>query len=56
MPGTKPLVIKSAMESNSIPNWLSTFNKRAKKPSNKSKNAPRRTIKKAASNKFLKAK
>ena len=56
IPGTNPLVIKSAIESNWRPKLLSTFSKRAKKPSKRSKKAPRKTNKKAASNKFLKAK
>lgn len=49
-PGTKPLVIKSAIESNWTPSWLSTFNKRAKKPSKKSKKTPKKTKIKAALN------
>ena len=42
-PGTMPLVIISANESNCNPKGLETLNNRAKKPSKKSKKIPKQT-------------
>ena len=56
IPGTIPHVIKSAIESNWIPKFLSTFSKREKRPANRSKKVPRSTKKKTISKKPLKAK
>ena len=53
IPGTNPLVIKSAIESNWRPKLDSTLSNRAKNPSNKSKNTPIKIKRKAASKRFL---
>ena len=53
IPGTNPLVIKSAIESNWRPKLDSTLSNRAKNPSNKSKNNPIKSKRKAASKRFL---
>ena len=44
IPGTNPLVMKSENESNCLPNKLSVFSKRAKKPSAKSNKKAKRQI------------
>jgi len=56
IPGTNPLVIKSAIESNWRPKLDSTLNNLAKNPSNKSKKTPIKTKRKAASKRLLNAK